>query len=56
MLLLLRGKRVVADNFVDFDQILALLQGLEGSAVDKNGLQLGVIEDVRNVLISQGIV
>ena len=53
---LLLGEWVEADYVFDFDEVLALGEGLEWDIIDKDSLQLSVLENVRDILISQCII
>jgi hypothetical protein len=53
---LLFGELVVADDGAHADEVLALHERLEGSLADEAGGELGVVEDVGNVLVPQRVV
>lgn len=53
---LLFSEWVETDYVFDFDEVLALGEGLEWDVIDKDSLQLSVLENVGDVLISQRII
>ena len=53
---LVLGELVKADQGVDLHEIFALGEGLEGAVVDEASGELGVLENVSDVLVAKGIV
>lgn len=47
---------IIADDGIDLHEILALDQRLECALTDEDGGHLGVVEDIGDVLITQGVV